>query len=266
MNLDLLFETAVNAIVEASEAIMDIYRHSDHGIQYKPDDSPVTKADLEASAIIFRHLEKTGIPIICEEREHYNYDTRKNWKYFWLVDPLDGTKEFIKKNDEFTVNIALIEEDTPIMGLISIPALNSLYWGIKHSGSFKCKLSKFHTLSIHEITKVAVKLPVEKPGERLRIMISRSHPDPETQKFIDNLKAEHPGLETSSAGSSLKFCYIAEGKADLYLRFSPTMEWDTAAGQAIVEAAGVKMVTLPAQTKFVYNKPELKNPGFMVTR
>jgi 3'(2'), 5'-bisphosphate nucleotidase len=266
MNKNELFETAVTAILRAGEAIMLIYRQDNTEINYKPDHSPLTQADLTASDIICRYLETTGIPIICEETSDEDYEVRKHWKTFWIVDPLDGTKEFIKRNDEFTVNIALVENGEPVMGLVSIPALDCLYWGEVGVGSYKTTISSIREFSYTKMLEKAEKLPVETSLEVIKVMVSRSHIDEHTLSFVEDLKKRYPKVETISAGSSLKFCYIAEGKADIYLRFSPTMEWDTAAGHAVAIAAGVHIRTLPAREKLLYNKPDLHNTGFVVTR
>lgn len=260
-----LFETAVAAILEASTEILKIYNENHFDIDYKADESPVTLADLRSSNIICNYLNRTKIPVICEELALVDYQVRKNWEYFWLVDPLDGTKEFISHNGEFTVNIALIRGGTPILGLITIPAQGLLYWGVVGQGAYKIKLSAIEDTRYSGLMEKATRVSVRENGEEIRVAVSRSHLDNETKDFIERLKKEH--LQTSSVqvGSSIKFCYIAEGKADLYLRYSPTMEWDTAAGQAIAESAGAKMVVLPSHASFHYNKEKLENPDFMVS-
>lgn len=261
-----LFEKALTGILEASAEIMQIYGQSEFDITYKQDESPVTKADLKSSAIICNHLVKTGIPIICEEIEQEDYSKRKHWEYFWLVDPLDGTKEFISRNGEFTVNIALIHKQTPVLGLITIPAKGLLYWGDILTGAYRCNLAEVDRTDYRTLSQKATKLNLTKQSDNLKIAVSRSHLDDKTLDYIEEMRKEYKEVECISAGSSLKFCYIAEGAADVYLRFSPTMEWDTAAGQAIAEAAGAKMVTLPEKSTFYYNKEDFKNSGFIVSR
>jgi len=230
------------------------------------DHSPVTQADKISSKIICNQLKKTEIPIICEEIRQENYTVRKSLEYFWLVDPLDGTKEFINRNGEFTVNIALLHQEVPILGLISIPVKGLLYWGDSHNGAFKIKISKIINLNHKLLMNKAIKLPLAKKSVTFNIMVSRSHPDDQTLQYIKFLKTENKKIKKIEAGSSLKFCIIAEGTADLYLRFSPTMEWDTAAGQAIVLASGGKLKSLPAYDEFLYNKKNLKNGAFIVFR
>ena len=261
-----LFETALTAILEASAEIMKIYGQNQFDITYKPDESPVTVADIKSSKIICDYLVKTGLPIICEEIASVDYNKRKNWEYFWLVDPLDGTKEFISRNGEFTVNIALIHQRTPILGLITIPVKGLLYWGEVKTGAYRIDIPEVDQINYLYLQEKATKLPILDKSDSLRVAVSRSHLDDKTLHYIEKLKDQHKKVECISAGSSLKFCYIAEGKADIYLRFSPTMEWDTAAGQAIVESAGVSMVKLPSKSAFDYNKRSLKNSGFIVSR
>jgi len=264
--IPLLFETALSAILEASAEIMKIYGQNQFDLKYKSDESPVTQADIKSSEIICKYLEKTGLPIICEETNIEDYTTRKSWEYFWLVDPLDGTKEFISRNGEFTINVALVHLKMPILGLLTIPAKGLLYWGDKQNGAYRIKLSDIHQIDYNELCQKAVKLPIVKKTKSLRVMVSRSHLDDKTMDYIQELRTKHKKVECISAGSSLKFCYIAEGEADIYLRFSPTMEWDTAAGHAIIEASGAYMVQMPSKSAFYYNKKSLRNEGFIVSR
>jgi 3'(2'), 5'-bisphosphate nucleotidase len=261
-----LFEIALTAILKANAEILKIYDQNQFIIDFKSDHSPVTQADKISSKIICKQLKKTGIPIICEEIRQENFEIRKSWEYFWLVDPLDGTKEFINRNGEFTVNIALIHQNAPILGLISIPVKGLLYWGDSQNGAFKIKISKIIKLNHKLLMRKAIKLPRTKRPVTFNILVSRSHPDDQTLQYIKSLIPENKKIKKIKAGSSLKFCIIAEGIADLYLRFSPTMEWDTAAGQAIVNASGGKLKSLPAYDDFLYNKKNLKNGAFIVFR
>ena len=264
--LSFLFETALSAILEANAEIMKIYDQNQLDVTYKSDESPVTRADIKSSELICKHLEKTGLPIICEETKIEDYSIRKSWEYFWLVDPLDGTKEFISRNGEFTVNIALIHLKKTVLGLLSIPAKGLLYWGDGQNGAFKIKIQDIDQIDYNYLCQKAIILPVLKKQDSIRVMVSRSHLDNETLLYIQKLKTKHKNVECISAGSSLKFCYIAEGEAEFYLRFSPTMEWDTAAGHAIIAASGANMVRLPSKSAFYYNKKSLKNGGFIVSR
>jgi len=240
---------------QAGEAIMSIYRR-DFAVEYKGDSSPLTEADKAAHLIIEAGLqrlnEKVGIhiPILSEEGKDIAYETRKDWGYFWLVDPLDGTKEFIKKNDEFTVNIALVHEGIPVAGVVYAPALNTTYWAKKGQGAYKD----------------GERLPLMQSRETFRVVASRSHMSPETQAFIDALPVAQT-RELISVGSSLKICWVAEGQADVYPRLGPTMEWDTAAAHAIVLEAGKDLKGVSPQGQFfahLYNKPSLLNAWFVV--
>lgn len=240
---------AKKAALAAGVEILKIYQSSDFGVEIKSDDSPLTKADQAANEVIVSYLQKTGFPVLSEEGKNIPYVERKDWDYFWMVDPLDGTKEFIKKNGEFTVNIALIHDGQPIMGVVYAPVLEWLYWGNKTEGAWK-----------QEGNGAIVKLENPESTEVKTIVASRSHLSPETQAFID----QYPGVEVISMGSSLKFMLVAEGKAQVYPRFAPTMEWDTAASQAIVEAANLNVLIYPEMEKMVYNKEKLLNNSFLV--
>ena len=265
MNIKQLFEIAFEGICMASEKVLEIYETNQLSISYKADESPVTQADIASSDIICKILEQSGLPIICEEITEMTYLKRKSLQYFWLVDPLDGTKEFISRNGEFTINIALIENNRPILGLIAIPTQNILYFGGMDLNAYRINLSNRNNFDFETAILSADILKVSINPEKIRIVVSRSHLDEKTKTFILKLQNTYPNIETISAGSALKFCRIAEGKAEIYLRFSPTMEWDTAAGQAIVEASGAVMVSLPDYNCFQYNKPILRNGGFLVT-
>jgi 3'(2'), 5'-bisphosphate nucleotidase len=236
---------------KAGDAIMEIYAE-EFDVEYKQDQSPLTKADKTANEIIVRGLEALipKLPILSEEGKEVRYEERKEWEYFWMVDPLDGTKEFIKKNGEFTVNIALIHKNTPILGVVYAPALGDMYWAVQGKGAFKN----------------AQKLPLyinEHPEKNLRIVASKSHLSPETQEYIDALAKTTEEIECLSKGSSLKLCMIAEGIADIYPRLAPTMEWDTAAADAIVREAGGVTEIWELQANLKYNKNNLLNPWFI---
>jgi len=234
---------------EAGDAIMKIY-DKDFEIEYKKDSSPLTVADKKANSIIESGLKKLSIvlPILSEEGSDVPYLERKNWNYYWLVDPLDGTKEFIKKNGEFTVNIALIHKEFPVLGVVYAPALDVCYWAKKGEGSFK----NGKILPIKEKVKQDV----------CKIVVSRSHMSNETQEFIDNIDAKK---ELVMMGSSLKICLVAEGVADIYPRLGPTMEWDTAAAHAVVSESGREIINFTSGKAMKYNKKEgLLNSSFIV--
>ncbi len=237
---------------EAGAAILDIYHNaSDIEISSKDDNSPLTKADRKANAIICAHLEKiSDYPIISEENKEVAFDQRKSYPYYWLVDPLDGTKEFIKRNGEFTVNIALISNNQPVFGVVYAPVLDEMYWGAKDEGAFLVKDGNTTRLQAKTFSM---------KDQDLGVVCSRSHLNESTQAFIDDLTA--PKLVSS--GSSLKFLLIASGKAHLYPRLAPTMEWDTGAAQIVLEEAGGKVVQAENMEALVYNKEDLLNPHFI---
>lgn len=242
---------------KAGEAILEIYNSEDFGVEIKADKSPLTKADKAANDVIVAGLEKyyPEIPILSEEIKETPYAERKDWEYFWLVDPLDGTKEFIKQNGEFTVNIALIHNGAPVLGVIDLPVKNTTYFARK--GDNKC------AYKIEEGKKSDIKA-IKPTGDTCVVMASRSHLNEDTQKFVDAQKTQYPNIEFVSAGSSLKFCFVAEGKANMYPRFAPTMEWDTGAGQVIAECAGASVVQAETGEPLCYNKENLLNPYFLV--
>lgn len=255
---------AIEAAIEAGNVIMKVYEN-DFDVDFKDDKSPLTIADKKAGALINGYLEKTKIPIINEENKQLPFEIRKNWKQCWIVDPLDGTKEFIKRNGEFTVNIALVKENKPVMGVIYVPVSRVLYF-TNDSGTkaYKVKVPE-DNFTIQSLEKNAVKLqPASKKAETLKIVGSRSHLNSDTKLFIEQLKKESQ-VEIVSKGSSLKFCLIAEGNAHIYPRFAPTMEWDTAAGQAICQAAGVDVIDNNTGKPLLYNKENLLNPYFLVS-
>ncbi len=258
------FLTAIKASVDAGNEILKVYNSDNFDVEIKNDKSPLTRADKNAHQKIMEYLTNTDIPVLSEEGRNIPYDERKNWQQLWIVDPLDGTKEFIKRNDEFTVNIALIENHKPVFGVIFVPVTGELYFGIKQKGAYKLNTSDINILKtdIETLITKAVKLP-QKTERKFTVVASRSHLSPETEQFINKLKKEYSELISISRGSSLKLCAVAEGSADVYPRFAPTMEWDTAAGQAIVEASGA-VVSQVSGEPVVYNKQDLLNPWFIV--
>lgn len=258
-----LLEIAVKASLEAGKEIMRIYTDpsQDFGIERKADNSPLTLADKAAHACIMQHIADVGIPVLSEEGAQQPYAQRAGWERFWLVDPLDGTKEFIKKNGEFTVNIALVEQGVPVLGVVYLPAKDVLYYGDMKNGAFR------------KLDGVVDRLPLGSARhDDFVIVASRSHLSPETQEYIDEAVKKYDKVRTVSSGSSIKICLVAEGTADAYPRFAPTMEWDTAAGDAVVRAAGMMCVQagtydgLPFEegNPLKYNKEDLHNPWFLV--
>jgi 3'(2'), 5'-bisphosphate nucleotidase len=260
-----LLELSIKLSIDAGREILRIYE-GEFTFNKKSDNSPITLADMNSHRIISEGLSATGIPILSEEGKDIPYRTRKAWNFFWLVDPLDGTKEFIKKNGEFTVNIALINRTRPVLGVIYAPATGLLYYTSLDRGAYKTTVECLD--DIRGILSKAQRLPLPcmEDGQSLRIVASRSHMSPETEAYITRLKNKHREITYLSAGSSLKFCLIAEGKADLYPRLSPTMEWDTAAGQIIVEEAGGWVLDAMRLEPLLYNKADLRNPCFVAGR
>jgi 3'(2'), 5'-bisphosphate nucleotidase len=263
-----LFE-AVRAAYLAGERILEVYNSEDFKVESKQDDSPLTLADKRAHETIMKVLKESHIPVLSEEGSGHEYNKRKNRELFWLVDPLDGTKEFIKKNDEFTVNIALIYKDTPIAGIIYAPVFGLLYYGDSQNGAFKKEMLRADDFSAGKTYETLIiaseKLPKIEKKRPYTAVASRSHLSDETKAYLDKLEAEHGKTEIISKGSSLKICMVAEGKADIYPRFGPTMEWDTGAGDAIARASGA-LVTKTDGSPLLYNKKNLLNPHFIIER
>jgi len=241
--------------IEAGKAILEIYETGDFGVEAKNDDSPLTRADKAAHEVIVEGLKSFGYPILSEEGADIPYEERKNWDKFWMVDPLDGTKEFIKKNGEFTVNIALIEDGTPTFGVVYVPVKDELYIGgvndsaTKVTESGEVKLRAKGELSYADLIQKSA----------LRVVASRSHLNDATQNLLSSL--HNP--EIVSMGSSLKFMVLADGNADLYPRFAPTMEWDTAAAHGILKSLGYSVLKENSNDELTYNKENLLNPYFI---
>ncbi|MBG65198.1 MAG: 3'(2'),5'-bisphosphate nucleotidase [Flavobacteriales bacterium] len=265
MDFKNLLLKSINSSILGGNAIMDIYL-SDYKIEIKEDQSPLTIADKKCNDIICKELAETEIPILSEEGSKITYIERKNWEYFWLVDPLDGTKEFIKRNGEFTVNIALIYKQKPIMGVIYVPATKVLYFGLENMGSYKKdKITLKHINDdLDELLKSCKKLPIKNNQNNFTIVGSRSHMSHETELFFNKMKKKYNNVNLMSVGSSLKLCMVAEGKANVYPRYAPTMEWDTAAGHAIVKYAGFSVKKYNSTKELIYNKKNLLNPWFLV--
>jgi len=255
-----------SAAFKAGEEILLVY-NSPFAVEHKEDRSPLTMADKRSHETISRALQSTTIPLLSEEGKQLPWETRRNWDRFWLVDPLDGTKEFVKRNGEFTVNIALIEDGAPVFGVIYVPVTDTWYWGGRDTGSFTLEAlppSRWAE-SWEDAGAAAQKLPLDQPADRpFTVVGSRSHMSAETETFIESMRRTHGSLEMVSRGSSLKLCMVARGDADVYPRFAPTMEWDTGAGQAICEGAGVSVTFHDSSLPLHYNKENLVNPWFLV--
>ena len=266
-----LLPPLINAAVRAGASIMNVYKNlDDYDISLKDDKTPITLADRLAHKTIREYLGPTRIPILSEEGREMLYDERRNWELYWLVDPLDGTVEFIKGNNEFTVNIALMENNVCMGAVIYVPYFEKLYIAGRDAGSYV----KEHVApdsgaeyTYDEIVSGVTRLPLDslavRPHSRLRVAVSRSHQTPETAEHIARLREVHPDLEIVEQGSSYKFCLLAEGRVDYYVRTTHTYEWDTAAGELILAEAGGRTRTLPDDGGLRYNEKDLRNPWFV---
>ena len=260
---------AIDAALKAGKEILSIYEDpaSDFEIERKADNSPLTIADRKAHEAIVAVLNVTPFPVLSEEGKHLDYEIRRTWDTLWIVDPLDGTKEFIKRNGEFTVNIALVRNAVPVMGVIYVPVRKELYFAVEGVGAYKCSGIiglEDDGVSLEQLIKESERMPLEETHDHFIVVASRSHLSPETEEYITGLKKKHGGVELISSGSSIKICLVAEGKADVYPRFAPTMEWDTAAGHAIARAAGMEVYQAGKDEPLRYNKEDLLNPWFIV--
>lgn len=257
-----LLSIAIEAALEAGTEILKVYE-TDFDVETKGDNSPLTLADKRANAVINVYLKTTNIPIISEENKQLDYSERKAWTRCWIVDPLDGTKEFVKKNGEFTVNISLVEDGNPVLGVIYVPVSKELYFTSENGKNSKKMVVSSEAVSIDSVFENANAIQPSPITSELKIIGSRSHLNEETKKFIAGVVKDNQ-VEIVSKGSSLKFCMVAEGEAHIYPRYAPTMEWDTAAGQAICQAVGVKVIDRSTGQPMRYNKPNLLNNHFIV--
>ena len=255
--------TAIKASLEAGEATLE-FRTDNIEVVYKEDNSPLTKADLASNKIIHSYLEKLEYPILSEETKQGSYNERKAWTKLWVVDPIDGTKEFIKGRKEFTVNIALVEENKSILGVVYAPVLETLYFAEKNCGAYMITDVTANNLDEKVDGNDCVQLPIKNSGNTLNIVMSKSHNNEDTLALVSSVEEKLGKANKISFGSSLKLCKVAEGAADFYPRLGPTMEWDTAASHAIIKEAGRKIVKYPELTELEYNKEDLLNPFFLV--
>jgi 3'(2'), 5'-bisphosphate nucleotidase len=250
-----LLDSVCQLARDAGTAIMDVYREHELVVQYKSDDSPLTWADQRANQIIRAGLERLEprLPILSEESAPPPWEQRSAWKRYWLVDPLDGTKEFIKRNGEFTVNVALIEDGVPVLGVVYAPVLDWLYWGARGLGAVKQDARGARAVQV---------APVPAAGQPLRVVASRTHRGEQLDAWLAAAAARHSRVDRVSMGSSLKICLVAEGTADIYPRLAPTCEWDTAAAQAVLEAAGGVLADSAGRACRYNRKEDLLNPFF----
>ena len=267
---------SIQAALEAGDAILEIYQ-TDFKVDYKQDDSPLTQADRASHAVIMRHLQSSGIPILSEEGKTLPVAERRSWQSLWIVDPLDGTKEFIKKNGEFTVNIALVVSEAPMLGVVYAPDRHRLYFSMPNLGAYMIddpmilkglrQQLEGAEIKLDAIIMRAHQLPLAgNKAKPYTIVGSRSHATPELTRFVDSKREEFGQVEFIPAGSSLKICLVAEGRADIYPRLGPTMEWDTAAGHAVAQSAGAHIYAYESGEPLKYNKENLLNPWFVVER
>ena len=256
-------EIAIKAALKAGEAILAIYDKEDFGIELKSDNSPLTQADLASHDIIMTELKNSSIPVLSEEGRSIPYEERKNWSKLWIVDPIDGTKEFIKRHGEFTVNIALIEDNKPILGVIYVPVIGELFFASKVLGTKKA-IGINTKSTVHSVLMNSINLPLKNLNKEYTVVASRSHMNSETELYIAELNLKYKKVNTISKGSSLKLCLVAEGAADCYPRFAPTMEWDIAAGHAICKYAGFNVIDQKTMKEMIYNREELLNNWFIV--
>lgn len=264
---EFLLTNSYNAAIRGGAAIMDVYNDGPvTDVDIKKDRSPLTQADMMSHTTIKKYLGGTHIPLLSEEGRDLHYDERRGWDLFWLVDPLDGTREFLKGNGEFTVNIALMKDNKPVLCVLYVPALKKIYFAVKGKGSYvKNDVVPSHEseYTYAEIFEGAVKLPLALcKNHPVKIAVSRSHHNELTSDYIESLKAQYPDIEVLRQGSSYKFCLLAEGAVDTYARHTYTYEWDTAAGHLILTESGGKIQAVDG-TPIEYNKSTLLNPHFV---
>jgi 3'(2'), 5'-bisphosphate nucleotidase len=255
-------EEIFKIIKKAGNEILKVYSGNDFQVETKSDKTPLTLADKKSNDVIVKSLIELfpEVPILSEESKKTPYHERKEWEYLWFVDPLDGTKEFIEKNGEFSINLALIKDDKPIFGILYLPVLDILYYAGEGQGAYKI-----------EKNDKTIGLKSEKDNKNdidrmIKVIFSKSHYNQETREYVDRIKKQYCHTEMISVGSAMKLAYLAEGKADIYPRLSTTMEWDIAAGQIIVEEAGGKVIDFLGEKSLIYNKEDLRNPWFVAFR
>ncbi len=269
-----LIGAAIEAAFAAGAGILDVYGRG-FDVELKDDRSPLTEADRRAHLAIVAALARTGLPVLSEEGKAVPVVERQAWERYWLVDPLDGTKEFIKRNGEFTVNIALMERDgepagplgaaRPIGGVLLVPVQDLLYFAWEGGGAYRQeRAATHHGIGAYERSLMSTRLPLAHDRAAFTIVASRSHASPETEAYIERMRAQHGDVALTSLGSALKLALVAEGRADAYPRYAPTMEWDTAAGHAIANEAGRTVEDITTGAPLRYNKHELVNPWFIV--
>ena len=265
---DFFFESAFNAALRAGAGIMEIYNgEQEFLVNLKSDNTPITEADRRSHETIKDYLSRTRIPLMSEEGRDLLYEERCGWDLYWLVDPLDGTLEFIKRTGEFTINIALMVNNRPTVGVVYVPTSGRIYFAIEGRGAWK-RIGMIPNpnaqMNISEIMRGAEPLPqTDGANDPKVVALSRSHISPDTHIVVDSLKEKFGKIEILTQGSSLKLCLVAEGLVDIYPRTTPTSEWDTAAGECILNEAGGSIRELEHNSTLNYNKPTLINPNFI---
>lgn len=265
LQLEHLLSMAVRAAMNAGSEILDVYCQSEVEVEHKKDNSPVTKADIRAHAVIEAILRETNIPILSEEGIHLPFEERNNWQTLWIIDPLDGTNEFVAKSGDFCVNIALVDSGEPILGVIYSPTRDTVWFGAKDLNAYKIEnvSTVIDDFSFETLQQNGIKMPFNATGNQYIVLVSRSNLNEATKTFIETLKTEYKELTLAHIGSALKFCVLAEGAANLYPRYATTSEWDTAAGHAILKSLGGDVLQKDSNIPLMYNKANLNNPGFV---
>lgn len=267
--IDYLLINACNAAIVGARAILKLYDNKDVSVSYKPDSTIITEADRVSHESIKQYLSKTRVPLLSEEGRNMLYEERYSWDLYWLVDPIDGTREFVQHNDEFVVSIALMSDALPLFGVILQPATGKLYFSDPDRGAFLIEnaLQQEQEYELKDIFEMSRKLKrrVVEPNAKIRVAITRSHLNVETESFIALLKERYGDIEVVNCGSSIKFCYIAEDIADMYIRFTNLFDWDLAAGVAIAKAVGAKIWHIEDGSEVVFNKEQLEIEPFIVS-
>jgi len=255
-------QVALRAAIDAGAAALEM-QYQDTFARQKADNTPVSDADLKANDIIIEQLAEFGLPVLSEESARDTHQKRKSWDLLWMIDPIDGTKAYLKGGDEYTINIALIRRNEPVLGVVFAPALAQLWYGVKNAGAFKHHV-KDGKISAAEILSASDNLPFQKNDSPV-VIVSKSHMNPATESLIEEVRQLYPDAEVKQEGSSLKFCRLAEGSADIHLRAGTLHEWDTAAGDAVLRASGGITLRGMGDKPLLYNSENLEISGLFAT-
>lgn len=268
--LKVMFESAIKASLEAGKNIMEIYNAGKgYNVNLKSDNTLIIEADRVSHETIRKGLSKTRVPLMSEEGRNILFEERYGWDLYWLIDPIDGTLEFVNKNNEFSICVALMEENKPLIGVIVAPAFGQLYYAVRGGGAYRIDNLDFSKDALHNIDELlpgAVKIECNKeyPKEELKVLTTLSNPNVETDRMISDLEKRFPKMNRRPYGSALKFCRMAEGAAHLYFRNTPLKDWDTAAGEVIARESGLRVTTLAGE-ELSYNKNELIMDSLIVS-